>query len=244
MAIVFFRTEKESRSDTWRNNPRHPVDRIEPTGRFQHGYGCPRASVYSRTTPLDDDCSDNCGAEVKIILYEGKVLTTRERNGYDDSDWYAVVWDEQQQRLKTYEYATTRFGGSGSAGVDATDEVKAKAAAWLHDWVLDLWLEANATQTREVKVEREVEVVSGRKAPQGTRGIVQWVGKGNYGRDRARIHEENGTEHWLDACHLRVVHPERYLLPWADGQRKAQVAVERGLWHYPFAYGSGYYVIN
>ena len=42
-------------------------------------------------------------------LFAGKVLADRERNFYDDSDFYVVVFDEGQ--LKSYEYGSTRFAG-------------------------------------------------------------------------------------------------------------------------------------
>lgn len=38
------------------------------------------------------------------------VLADYERNGYSDSDFYAIYYDDQEDRLSEYEYATTRFG--------------------------------------------------------------------------------------------------------------------------------------
>ena len=61
--------------------------------------------------------------------YEGAVLSTGERNFRDDSDFYAKVWDETTGTVKTVEYATTRgWTYANSADVDATPEVRAKAA--------------------------------------------------------------------------------------------------------------------
>lgn len=31
-------------------------------------------------------------------IYEGHVLNWYERNGYEDSDWYAEVWDEENRK--------------------------------------------------------------------------------------------------------------------------------------------------
>lgn len=242
MAIVFLRTAKEAASDTWRNSRRNPVDRVEPTGRWFHARYCPWRGDRDvrQQTP---DCVEDCDAEVKIVLYEGKVLTTRERNYHDDSDFYAVVWDEVEGRLTTYEYATTRFAGSGSAGEDATPEVLAKASEWLREWALSRWREANEAQSLRVKPDREVEVFRGRKVPIGTCGIVEWIGEGRYGRDRARIVTANGATHWVDACNLRVIEPERYLLPDEKGAEYAEVAVTRQVWHLPFATGCGLHVL-
>jgi len=47
--------------------------------------------------------------------YVGCVLSTYELNGYNDSDWYAVCWDREQQKLVEVEYDTTRAGGGGRA---------------------------------------------------------------------------------------------------------------------------------
>lgn len=55
--------------------------------------------------------------------YVGCVLDTYEHNGYDDSDWYAICWDEEKQELVHIEYDTTRAGGGGYARIDATEDV-------------------------------------------------------------------------------------------------------------------------
>lgn len=51
---------------------------------------------------------DENGNRVEKVTYEGCVFETRERNFYDDSDFYAVVWDEASQDVIEVEYATTR----------------------------------------------------------------------------------------------------------------------------------------
>jgi hypothetical protein len=66
-------------------------------------------------------------------LYSGRVLEDREENWHDDSDWYAIVLADDGA-LQRVDYATTRYGGSGSYRVDATDEVKIAARAWLKTW--------------------------------------------------------------------------------------------------------------
>ena len=65
------------------------------------------------------------------VSYRGCVLETRERNYYDDSDFYAVVWDEEKGCVREVDYATTRaWTYRNFARVDATDDVRAKAKAW------------------------------------------------------------------------------------------------------------------
>lgn len=54
----------------------------------------------------------------------GKVLFLREMNGYDDSDFYATYWDDEQAKPVEVMYASTR-GWTYPCGayVDATSEV-------------------------------------------------------------------------------------------------------------------------
>ncbi len=58
--------------------------------------------------------------------YEGCVLSLGENNGYDDSDFFAVVWDHAKGATDRIIYASTRgWTYDLNASVDATDEVKA-----------------------------------------------------------------------------------------------------------------------
>lgn len=115
-------------------------------------------------------------AECWNETYIGAVLDTYERNGYDDSDFLAIVWDEAEQCVKDVEYATTRgWTYLNSAAVDATDEVKAKAAAYWrarHRESLEI-----GTRRKFAKphVNCRVKVVRGRKVPKGFEGIVRNV---------------------------------------------------------------------
>lgn len=64
--------------------------------------------------------------------YQGCVVRTYERNWYDDSDFYATVWDEANQKTEEVMYASTRgWTYCNGATVDASDEVKAKARAYI-----------------------------------------------------------------------------------------------------------------
>jgi len=74
---------------------------------------------YSTTPPTPEE-----------PLYVGAVLDTYEMNGYDDSDWYAIVWDADKKIVTTVRYDTTAFAAMGRANVDATDDVKREAKAY------------------------------------------------------------------------------------------------------------------
>lgn len=63
--------------------------------------------------------------------YEGCVLDWYEHNGYDDSDWYAICWNEEKQTIDKVLFDTTRCACSGHAEIDATPEVLRKV---YHYW--------------------------------------------------------------------------------------------------------------
>lgn len=57
-------------------------------------------------------------------IYVGRVLGTGERNGYDDSDFTATVWDDEKGDVAVFVYATTRYPTYHLyAHIDATAEV-------------------------------------------------------------------------------------------------------------------------
>lgn len=106
------------------------------------------------------------------VLYEGAVLDDREENGYHDSDFYAVVWDEAEKKCKRLEYNTTRFAGGGSCRVDATEEVKEKARLWMEGWYVAVLTDKAERESKVVERGKRVRVVRGRKVAIGTEGEV------------------------------------------------------------------------
>ncbi len=72
----------------------------------------------------------NEGKYEYVDTYIGCVLSLGENNHYDDSDFYAYVWNEETQKIDKIYYDTTRCYTGTTALVDATDEVRKKAKAW------------------------------------------------------------------------------------------------------------------
>lgn len=182
------------------------------------------------------------------ISYEGKVLETRERNGYDDSDFYALVWDDDTNSVKSVDYATTRgWTYLNSASVDATDDVKAKAAAYYSARALEALKDKAAADARKPAVGKSVKVVKGRKVPKGTEGVVFWVGPGKaysyyaakYGTpDRVGFRTADGASFFTAASNLEVTDPEDWLPDLADLEARA-VGVGRSYYigsHAPAGY--------
>lgn len=62
---------------------------------------------------------------VKWEEYKGKCISEREANGYNDSDFFMTVWDDEQNRPLEIKFATTRFWSypAFASSVDATEEV-------------------------------------------------------------------------------------------------------------------------
>lgn len=183
--------------------------------------------------------------------YEGAVFATRERNYYDDSDFYAVVWNGE--RITEVEYATTRFPTyDNSATVDATPEVKAAADEWLVEWGFKALRNQDADEALTVTVGREVRVnrtVRTRQAAgtvtEGTEGVALRRAVGHaapysngYGRDtnRVLVRTTDGREVWLNEYDLRAAHPEDYLTDEATLREQAQRF--RGAYTAPSRYAS------
>lgn len=105
--------------------------------------------------------------------YVGKVLDLGEHNWHDDSDFYAVVWDDEKNEPKHVDYATTRgWTYNNGANVDADSSVRAKYNAYL----AKRQAEYEALKAEEAAAEAhsgaKVVVAKGRKFPKGKTGEV------------------------------------------------------------------------
>lgn len=153
--------------------------------------------------------------QVFSIHHEGLVIATRERNFYDDSDFYAVVWNPETQSVETYEYGTTRFGGTdaNSASADLADEHKPAYRDYLirqqeqalraHD--RKEWQQAAYAAVTPSSKGQTVKVVKGRKVPVGFTGQIIWTGTDNYGNDRIGIRSAEGDTQFTAASNVVVV---------------------------------------
>lgn len=158
------------------------------------------------------ECNDRTASDcVHVIEYEGAVLSRREHNGYDDSDFYATVYDAEADEVRSVMYATTRgWTYHNSATVDA-DEATIEAAV------------AAVRRRNEEGVRSEVEALVaqmergcrarftrsynarklGRRIEADTEATVFWYGDNRYGYGmRAGVELEDGTRLFLDAAAL------------------------------------------
>lgn len=104
--------------------------------------------------------------------HEGLVLADLERNGYDDSDFYAVIWLKDESKPFNLTYDSTRFGCSNrKVRVDATPEIRILYEVYLKE-------QAKLHENKIVRIGKMVRIVSG--VHRGVTGKVVWKGENAY----------------------------------------------------------------
>ena len=138
------------------------------------------------------------GGHAEIIetkeTYVGRVLETYEENGYNDSDFYAIVWDDETNSLIHKQFATTRFYSNGyGAKIDATPEIVEKATAERKTRFLKSAIEKDEETAKTVAKGKMVEINRGRKN-RGIIGEVFWVGNPDKFSYYAKEHRSVGIK--------------------------------------------------
>ena len=142
--------------------------------------------------------------------YVGCVLDTWERNGSWDSDFYAVCWDEEKQKVVNVMYDTTRCGSFGDAKIDATLDVIRKAYRYYYNVGRKQFDEiTKIEQAKKVLRGDTVTVIRGRKIKKGTVGKVFWVGTRYNAYKRLEEHrvgiEVDGEKMFLPLGYVEVI---------------------------------------
>ena len=159
--------------------------------------------------------------ELFEVSYVGAVLSLREMNGYNDSDFYAGVWDSESEEIKSVQYATTRgWTYANGAVCDATDEVIEAARQHQMAKLENVIRNAEISKAQEARVGRAVEVVKGRKIAKGITGRVFWRGpdrfrKSRYGSspNRVGIETKVGDRVFTAEDNVEVQSHEQYMRP-------------------------------
>jgi len=175
----------------------------------------------------------NDGKVDMVASYKGRVLAKREKNYPDDSDFYAIVWDDATNTFKMITYMTTRFGGTddNEAVVDATETTMKKAARYLEKILVERWNFANELDAKRPEVGKDVEVTAGRKH-KGKWGRVTWMGQSNFnrGESTARIDAGGGDTFFVPAWYLMARDWKSYLSDekkgkaWAKNSNRTWIA--------------------
>lgn len=159
----------------------------------------PHAADYNPNSyTVDPAATERHATVAHTETYTGCVLKTGEHNYHDDSDFYALVWDETSQQVREIEYATTRgWTYHNKAVVDATPDVRAKAIAWE---TARLTVTMTAETLARIDLGTEVRSLTTRGKNKGLVGTVEWIGKNNYGPgQRVGIHVDGEkTRRYLD----------------------------------------------
>jgi hypothetical protein len=158
------------------------------------------------------ECKDHPGIFTREFAH-GVVVSTREMNGYDDSDFFATYLDGDT--FREVEYATTRgWTYAAHASIDATPEVMAR---WVeYNRLCDCQARARREALEEAtpRVGKRVKVVKGRKVPLKTewwvvseeaRSFSHWQAK--YGKPSVRLglRSDSGIYAWTDSGNVEVL---------------------------------------
>lgn len=143
----------------------------------------------------------------------GLCLRDREANGYHDSDFYMLVWDEAKGAPHEICFASTRGWSYPSYGssVDATPEVRAKYEAWQKAQDELLRAQVAEAEAKLPKKGRRVTVTrSSKNVAKGFSGEVFWYGVDTYNRSRwstkyrVGIRADDGTKVFCSADMVEV----------------------------------------
>lgn len=135
---------------------------------------------------------------------EGCVVSLREANYYDDSDFYAMYYNVETGKFEEVCYATTRFYTYHlGAFIDATPEVAAKWEAKCAADEAAYKAHKAAVEAATVRAGKTVKVVRGRKVPVGTVWNVLYVCASKFGGFSAKLGSGAETV-WTNVNNLEV----------------------------------------
>lgn len=153
--------------------------------------------------------------ETRLDAYKGRVLTWREDNGYNDSDFLALV-QEDDGSFGWIEYASTRYyGGCFAAKPDATDEVLAAYRVFRDGLVAKATASRIERDALSAKIGSPVKITRSRKY-KGETGTIKWWGLDQYKSNRRTKAYRVGVV--LDSTGEMVFVPAGYLQVEVDGK--------------------------
>lgn len=191
--------------------------------------------AYDYTVPMSRFEHGNPETLRIRVEYAGAVLQTYERNGSDDSDFIAIVWDAESRAFRHIEYASTRgWSYANGAKVDATPDVIEAARDRMYELYRVALREDAARQSVKLEVGKRARVVAGRKVPHGTTWEVVDIRDNQYDRTNKRVTlvADAGERVYTYAANVAVSNPEDYMPSFAEldtrARQLADAAVARG----------------
>lgn len=168
--------------------------------------------------------------------YRNAVLYKGEHNYYDDSDFYAIVWNGS--KLEEIEYSSTRsWSYYNTAHVDATEDILLAAEAWL----VPIYVERLKSQFDKIvndptSLGATVKSTTTRGKNKDVIGKVMWKGKNSIGMPIVGL-KVTGREKLsylgvdkVEVCNVELPDPEAIL-------RRAQEKAAERLWYKAFTKG-------
>lgn len=126
-----------------------------------------------------DDHDERRAGNQMQTTYEGRVLATYEKNGYNDSDFYAIVETDEPGKFTTIEYASTRgWTYLNGATVDATDDVLGRYKAFRKGLADQAQARREAQDKRRLAKDATVRVTTGKH--KDIEGTVGWLGEDQF----------------------------------------------------------------
>lgn len=164
---------------------------------------------------------------VMVQRYQGATIREYERNGHDDSDFYAVVWDEKNQEPRHVMYATTRaWTYACGCIIDATPEVLEKYNAWCKRRDA-AWAEFKRKEAKYIPTKgKTVRATTRRGKAKDKQGLVTWVGASNFGGMSARFVTDSGEAVFVSTDSIEILDEETG--EWLKGARHCKLG-----WHVP-----------
>lgn len=131
------------------------------------------------------EATEHHRAQCHEVTFAGAVLKEREYNGPNDSDFYALVWDEEAQETREVWTGTTAsWTYHNGSRIDATREVLEKAVAYMTGVRFAEWVESHESTVRMGYTARAVED----GVP--VEGVIAWEG---YEKPRGQWAARYGT---------------------------------------------------
>lgn len=172
---------------------------------------------------FENDYRTTPPTQVPKPTFDGLVVGTFSRTERIMSDvwadvFYVRVWDEAEGRVRDWAYGNSEFGSSAATvTVDASDAVKAKAAAWDALKATEAaQREVEASIDREVRAAKrlgrgkDVDVVRGRKVKIGTKGRIFWIGETRFG-ERVGLELADGSRVFTASSNVVLAQPDEDL---------------------------------
>jgi hypothetical protein len=144
--------------------------------------------------------------------HKGLVISKGEMNGYDDSDFYAIVWNPEKKETERIVYASTRgWTYPNGAIVDASPEVLEEYSKWSAECVRIEQEKVRELEAKNPIKGKKVRVISGYKYL-NKEGVIFWRGTNKF-----KTYFKNGYNHPNDPVNqvlgIMTAEGEKFFIP-------------------------------